>query len=289
MRSEQQMLELILSTAQADERIRAVILNGSRVNPNAPRDCLQDYDIVYLVTELGSFLDDPTWIDRFGERLILQLPDTMTDPPPEHYESFAYLMQFADGNRIDLGLYPLDRLDARLADSLTRVLLDKDGRLPALPPPSDSSYLPRPPSAKAFADCCNEFWWVCPYVAKGLWRDELPYAKTMLDQALRDELLKMLTWYVGVRTEFTRGPGKFGKYLRRELAPELWALLERTYADADAGHTWDALLVMGDLFRRTARAVAAHCGYAYPHEDDRRVSAHLRHVRGLPKDAAEIY
>ncbi|MCX5973532.1 MAG: aminoglycoside 6-adenylyltransferase, partial [Coprothermobacterota bacterium] len=35
-------------------------------------------------------------------------------------------------------------------------------------PASEGSYFPQPPTAKAFADYCNEFWWVCPYVAKGL-------------------------------------------------------------------------------------------------------------------------
>ena len=38
MRNEQEMLELIVNTAKNDARIRAVIMNGSRVNPNAPSD-----------------------------------------------------------------------------------------------------------------------------------------------------------------------------------------------------------------------------------------------------------
>ena len=59
MRSEQQMLDLILDTARADERIRAVILNGSRANPNAPRDPFQDFDIVYLVTDTQPFVAKP--------------------------------------------------------------------------------------------------------------------------------------------------------------------------------------------------------------------------------------
>ena len=46
-------------------------------------------------------------------------------------------------------------------------------------------------------------------------------------------LMAMLAWYIGVQTGFTRGPGKYGKYLRRELEPELWAMLFQTYADAD--------------------------------------------------------
>ena len=49
----------------------------------------------------------------------------------------------------------------------------------------------------------------------------------------------------GVRTNFERSPGKFGKYLQTLLEPELWALLCATYADANATHTWDALQVMG--------------------------------------------
>ena len=36
MRSEQEMLDLILSIARRDDRIRVVIMNGSRANPNAP-------------------------------------------------------------------------------------------------------------------------------------------------------------------------------------------------------------------------------------------------------------
>jgi hypothetical protein len=38
MRNEKEMLDLILDFANEDERIRAVILNGSLANPNAPRD-----------------------------------------------------------------------------------------------------------------------------------------------------------------------------------------------------------------------------------------------------------
>ena len=36
MRSEQEMFDLILSFAKEEERVRAVVLNGSRANPNAP-------------------------------------------------------------------------------------------------------------------------------------------------------------------------------------------------------------------------------------------------------------
>jgi aminoglycoside 6-adenylyltransferase len=46
---------------------------------------------------------------------------------------------------------------------------------------------------------------------------------------------------------------------------------------------------MGELFRQIALVVAGHFGFEYPHGDDARVTAHLRHVQGLPRDAAEMY
>jgi aminoglycoside 6-adenylyltransferase len=289
MRNEAEMLDLILNTARRDERVRAVILNGSRVNPNAPKDFFQDYDVVYIVTETESFMADPSWINVFGERMILQLPDEMSDPPPEGSNHYTYLMQFADGNRIDLSLYPVSKLALLEPDSLTLTLLDKDGILPRFLPPTDSGYLPTPPTPKAYFDCTNEFWWVSPYVAKGLWRRELPYAKEMLELYVREQLMKMLNWYVGMRTEFKRSPGKMGKYLEKYLEPDLWQLLLQTYSDAEYDHIWDALIIMGDLFRRTAIPVAEHFGFTYPSGDDQRVTAHLLHVRALPPDAKEMY
>ena len=288
MRSEREMMELIVDTARTDERVRAVIMNGSRTNPNAPRDPFQDFDIVYLVTDVAPFKDNYDWIKRFGEIMILQVPEEMQDPPPSNDGGFAYLMQFADGNRIDLGIYPLAKLNQLERDSLSLLLLDKDGIVESLAPASESDYLPRPPTTKAFSDCCNEFWWVCPYVAKGLWREEITYAKYMLDQFVREQLMKMLTWHIGLKTQFLRNLGKYGKYFKQYLEPELWDMLLETYSDASYSNTWEALHTMCDLFRIMALPVAEHFGFAYPHGDDERVRAHLNHVRTLPRDANEI-
>jgi aminoglycoside 6-adenylyltransferase len=101
--------------------------------------------------------------------------------------------------------------------------------------------------------------------------------------------MKMVTWYVGVRTQFSKNPGAFGKYLQEYLEPELWDLLKQTYSGASYERTWEALFVMGQLFRRTALVVAVHFGYEYPEGEDAKVTAHIHHVRCLSSDAKEIY
>jgi aminoglycoside 6-adenylyltransferase len=284
MRSEQEMYDLILNTARKDERIRAVILNGSRANSNAPRDIFQDFDVVYIVTDVSSFKQDPDWISCFGELMILQTPDDMGDPPPNDWGGYAYLMQFADGNRIDLGVYPRDRLKELKRDSLSVLLLDKDGIIEPFAAANESEYYPKPPTAKQYADCCNEFWWVCPYVAKGWWREEIIYARFILDRIVREQLMKMLVWYIGVKTGFSRNPGKFGKYFKQYLKPELWDLLLQTYADASYEHTWTALDAMVNLFRDIAVPVGEHFGFDYPSGDDRRVNDYLKRIHSLPKN-----
>src|SRR5882724_1449695 len=288
MRNEQEMLELILETATSDDRIRAVIMNGSRVNPNATRDIFQDFDIVYIVTDVDAFRENPEWIKCFGELIMMQMPEDMHDPPPSNSDGFSYLMLFTDGNRIDLWLHPVAKLKAIGRDSLSRLLLDKDGIIEPFAAPSESDYLPKPPTAKSFSDCCNEFWWVSTYVAKGLWREEITYAKHMHDHTVRAQLMKMLIWQIGVKTEFSRNPGSQGKYFQRYLEPELWNMLLKTYSDANIDNTWESLFTICRLFRSAALTVAEHFGFDYPHDDDQRVTAHLKRVRLLPSDAKSI-
>lgn len=285
MRTEAEMMGLILGVAERDERVRAVVMNGSRVNPAVKRDPFQDYDIVYFVTDLDSFRRTPGWIDVFGERMILQTPDEMGDPEPDPGPGYAYLMQFLDGNRIDLTLFPVDRIEESGRDSLSVELLDKDGIIAPFPPPSERDYLPKPPTAKQFEDCCNEFWWVSPYVAKGLWRRQLPYAKFHQDQVLRPQLMKLLEWHVGITSNFTSGVGSYGKHLEARLAPHIWRRLLLTYADADYDRIWEAQSAMADLFRDLATQIADRFGFRYPAEDDARVTAWLNYVPSLPSDA----
>jgi aminoglycoside 6-adenylyltransferase len=290
MRSEQQMLDLILTVARNDERVRAVTLEGSRANPKAPKDIFEDYDIGFLVAEMDGYLRDPRWVDVFGERIIMQMPQAMSLVPPESGRRFPYLMLFTDGNRIDLTLVPLDEKEQFIAENNMRVvLLDKDGILPPLPAPTDEDYRVRKPTPAQFADCCNEFWWVSTYVAKGLWRREMVYAQEHLNAYMRPMLMYMLEWQVGFATGFTVSIGKCGKYLERYLPPDRWRMLLATYADGTYDGVWNALFAMGDLFRLTAQEVAAHLQTAYPLEEDRRVVRYLEQVRRLPRDAASIF
>jgi aminoglycoside 6-adenylyltransferase len=283
MRTEKEMMNLILDVAGKDERIRVVAMNGSRANPRAPKDRFQDYDIVYMVTEMEPFISDNHWVKVFGEQIIMQTPERMNLFPPESNTlSFHYLMLFADGNRIDLTFLPLGKKKEYIAsDSLIVLLLDKDNCMPEIPISSDKDYWVIPPTKVLFNDCCNEFWWVSTYVAKGLWRKELLYANYHLNDCVRPMLIKMLEWQIGTETDFSLSIGKCGKYLEKYLSKETWDLLTSTYLNDGYDNIWNSLFICCDLFRESGKLVSKYFGYDYPLEEDRKVTSYLKYIKSI--------
>lgn len=287
-RTESEIIDLILDIANKDAMIRVVVLEGSRANPGAVSDLFQDYDLIFGVASLKPFSNNLEWIKRFGDLMILQMPDAMGESQaPDH--KFTYLMQFMDGSRIDLNLYLIDSLKSYPFNEPYKVLLDKDSLLAKDSSIDESHYFPKQPTKKEFDDCCNEFWWVAPYVAKGLWRGDLSYARHMQEHVLRDEVNKMITWYFGVKTNFKKNPGKFGKHFRRYIEPEICDRLDATYANATVEQVWSALDNLCALFSDVVARVALNFDYVHQIEDDKKVSAYLKHVQNLDKSAKSIY
>ena len=166
-------------------------------------------------------------------------------------------MLFADGNRIDLTLFPIEFFKTHfIFDSLTIVWLDKDNLFRHASPPTDIDYHIRKPTEKEFLDTSNEFWWVSTYVAKGLIRREITYAKEMLDAIVRPMFMKIIQWKIGVENNFAVAFGKGGKFMFRYLNEDYSTKVLQTYADFDIENNWKSLLVMTDLFERTSYEIA---------------------------------
>jgi aminoglycoside 6-adenylyltransferase len=292
-RSKHEMMQLIMDVAANNQDIRAVLLNGSQANPNVAKDIFQDYDIIYVVKSLTLFILDHTWIDVFGERMILQMPEDMGlyPPTPELDGAFSYLMQFMDGNRIDLILVPIENLHHFLDDSLSKVLLDKDDMLSlaSLDPASDKSYLVNRPSVREFGDCCNEFWYTNTGLAKGIWREQIPHAQYLFYNVIQSALIQMIDWHIGFRYQFSVNPGKYGKFYKEYLEPELYAELLETYPTGDVNEVWNAVFSTIKLFQRVAQNVAKQLGVSYPLNEHEHIIEYLQHVKQLPKNAQRIY
>lgn len=291
MRSEKEMLKLLIDVAKDDDRVLAVYMNGSRTNKNVPRDIFQDYDIVYVVKQNRPFYEDQTWIDVFGERLYMQRPDendVMNGMERNFDECYGWLIQLKDGNRLDLHVMPKGKENI-LEDKLCRILLDKDGILPQIPEATDEDYCIERPTQEKFLASCNEFWWCLNNIAKGLWREEVPYVHKMLYEGSHPELVKLLNWKIGYETEFQVSTGKASKYMKNWLPADIWEQFLKTYVNGKIEDIWDSVFIMCGLFDETAHEIEKYSGFPYNSKEAEAGFQFLKHVRTLPKDAKEIF
>jgi aminoglycoside 6-adenylyltransferase len=198
---------------------------------------------------------------------------------PEKRGTFAFLMLFKDGNRIDLTLMPETGVKPNYkADSLTIVWLDKDNMFPNIGLPNDSDYLVKEPTEKEFLDTCNEFWWVCTYVAKGLVRNEIIYSKEMLETVVRPMFMSVITWHIGIGTNFSVSVGKSGKFIKSFLSPDLYKQILQTYSDQTLENNWKALFLMMDIFGQLARTLSGQLRFKYITADEENVVIYLNQL-----------
>ena len=256
MRTDQEMLELILGTAKKLQ-VDAVALSGSRTDTKAPKDKFQDYDVVYVVDDLDNLTSDLAWLDQFGTRII------------EQHNILGsrrlYLMLFEDGNRIDLTLCPKDHIQEWVESEADFTVLEDPKGLFVPHSPSPQRFWTSPASETDFEKSCNEFWWVSAYVVKGICRKQVIYAMDHLYGICQQELLKILAWQVAS----DRGAVDIGKnykylfnYLPIEKEKEFSALLDFSSLDKIT----QSLFATMQLFYQEAQYLAQKMDFNYDRE-----------------------
>lgn len=254
------VIQKILEVAVERDSVRLVVLNGSLANPNASKDPYQDVDVILFVRDVTSFIQDSSWIERFGELLIMQKPDG--DVTQRDYESYTYLIQFTGGHRIDLTVRSFELLNETLAsDSLSLVLLDKDQVVGEIVP-TEQSYFVERPSAALYDQCWNEFWWVSLYVVKGLRRNQLLYAIDHV-QIMREMLRKMMEWKIGFETDFSVNLGKSSDGIAKYVSSEVWMMYLSTYQTKDEPTVIEAFETLIDQFLSFSQSVAERAGFRF--------------------------
>ncbi len=261
------ILDQILQFAESISAVKVVVMNGSRVNPNAPKDEFQDYDLIFFVEDLAKhdFKSDLSWINRFGKPVISQQND---------FENGSYIVmtQYENGLRIDLNFYDLKMLEETIAkDSLTKVLLDKNSLINDLPVPDESSYYIVKPTEKEFAELMNEFWWIQPYITKGLLRNEIPYAKFMFDNILIECVKKILNWQIGLENYWKVNTGKCGKWLKNFLTDEVYTDFQKIYPSADPGDIREKLFLTQQFVHKRAQIFTSQMEFTYNIDEAERV------------------
>ncbi|HKL47471.1 MAG TPA: aminoglycoside 6-adenylyltransferase [Candidatus Izemoplasmatales bacterium] len=273
MNKHQRLYKRVIDYAKTTQVIRLVEMNGSRVNSNVQSDDYQDFDIVYYVDNYESFNKEKDWVERFGEILIMQTKDDQIPNPDDRDKWYIYLIQFKNGTRLDLTIQDINDFEDKQRDSLSEIILDKDN-LSQPRPSNESSYYVAKPNGKDFSVCVNEFYWVCPYIAKGLARHQFIYAVKHLS-IIRSQYEKLLDWWIGYQYNFEISVGK-GKSRYIDLLPDIYY---QTYINSYVGVDFDEILKatiqLMDMFDRLAQILAKDMHFTHDNQKKNNVKNYI--------------
>lgn len=262
-------LQAIETWAQQNPEVRALLLTSSLVNPLAPVDSFSDLDIELIFDNNEPYLESDTWLSVFGD------PIAMIEEGEACFSGKhgMKMVLYRDGIKVDFKLYSAANFVKEVAapelpedwDIGYRILLDKDGLTTAMKPPTHQVSIIKKPSADAFKQLLNDFWWDTTYVAKCLARDEIFYAKFMSENNLRTAyLVPLLEWYIASQHHWNITTNKHGRLFKQYLSEEEWEKLELTFSGSALIDNWKALFAMMDIVHEIGKELAARLNYAYP-------------------------
>lgn len=277
MRTQEEVLMHFINWASSKNTVRTAIMTSSRVSKDAKIDFLSDYDIELYVTELDVFTKNDDWLKEFGP-IMVRWP---YKPKPAWKKGWiTRLVLFKDGIRIDFQITDQMKIDPNQYDNGYEVLIDKDGITSNLNPPTYSEFIISKPTKEEYETLVHEFWWDAYYIPKYLWRDELPFAKYMLDYTLRYSFIhKIIDWYIGYENNWSVETGALGKKYKSLLSKGIWDEFEQTYAAGGVEENWTAFMRITQLFRKTAKYIGDKLGYEYPDEVDKEVMEFCKKIR----------
>ncbi len=245
MRTEKEILYIVLDTAREDDAVRAVI----RTDLLPIRKYLFSYQFCFIVDDIEKYDDDKTFETCFGKRVLLYRGDK--NYPEMFPGAKAHLMVFEDGITLVINT------------------MDKDNILPEIERLEETQTIfADTPTKEIFDNTSNEFWWVMKTFAEYTLRKELPSAMFYLNVAVRDLLNKMLRWHIYLESGKPVDMGVLDSKFEELLEDELFALYKKTYPSADYDQIWSAFNAVATLWNKAGNMVADSCGFPYPEKTE---------------------
>ncbi|HEX3047610.1 MAG TPA: aminoglycoside 6-adenylyltransferase [Bacillota bacterium] len=264
------IIQNLFRWAEAEEKIRAIVIVGSRARQNVPADDFSDLDLLIVTTAPDEYIKDSTWIEILGTPWL-----TFTEPTPLPEVKERRIL-FAEGLDVDCILFPTTTIQESiesgisffLADLIRRgmkVLLDKDGAMAKI----DLSRLETPkfvkPIEAEFSNLVQDFLYHYVWVLKKLGRGELWIAHSCLNSYLKWRLLAMIEWHARTVYGLDYDTWHDGRLIETWADPKIIGSFPTIFSRYDQTDIKQALAEILRLFQTTAQEIAKAWGYQYSH------------------------
>ncbi|HVU09878.1 MAG TPA: aminoglycoside 6-adenylyltransferase [Phototrophicaceae bacterium] len=252
----------VVTWAQTQPAIRAVINVGSRARAEYPADRWSDLDLIVFTTDRPHYAADPAWLHKFGTIWVTYQEATA----PGDAEWYVV---YEGGLKLDVILLQVDHPALALADLLPRypyqeafargikVLYDQQGSartISAQPHTPDA-----PPSAAEFDHVISGFLMAAVTTAKFITRGDFYRAQRWFASDLHVHLLTMIRWHALGRDRWYGA-----RFIEQWADPRVLAALPQTFALYERASLQTALLAILDLFWLIGMESAARFDLTYP-------------------------
>ncbi len=278
------IMERLLSWAQVDENVRAVIVTGSSARSVCAADRFSDRDVELVARDPAALLEDDAWIHAIAPVWVALYLENEGFPDTR-------LVFFEGARKVDFTIADPSRIrdmvsDNRLNDLYQRgyrVLLDKDGLTNGLPEPSGDAPVVVLPTANEFTAVVTEFWFEAAHMPTYLIRGDLWVVKSR-DWTMKEMLLRMIEWHAIATTGPSTDVWYIGTRMTRWVNPAVWSALDDVFGHFDAADSWRAIEATMRLFARLTHEVADRLELSYPEHSERHI---LEYVLGMKADIAD--
>lgn len=270
---EHPMLEKVVSWANGEDDIRAVVVTGSLARGDGSTDEFSDLDVQIIATDYARYIADDSWLDKLGE-VWIQFP---------LYEDVPYrLVWFADGTKVDFQFMTVEIIESRrLSDEYLRgylVALDKDDFYHNLQPSPRIFPQPANPGAEQVEAVINEFWFEAIHVAQFIRRREFWVVK-FRDWTMKCDLLQLLEWHARATSEEPVNTWLLGKRMREWTDATSYDSVREIWSGWEAKALWHALRKQIELFDRLSSELSVALGFRYDANIYRKIDNYISELQ----------
>ena len=273
-----EVLQKIINWAQAEDPIRALILQGSRAKERSA-DELSDYDISVYCKTSKPYTEAEEWLSQIGQVWVC-----VKEMISFNQETFpTRLVIFAGGIKVDFSFLSLNCLDQMIKGSLLdeynqgyQILLDKDHIAGRFRGPIQKET--KKPSKEVFLRTIQEFWFEAYHVAVYLKRKDL-WSVKFRSNAMNTFLLALIEWEAESRNGWNKAISPMGKQMALWTLPSIWQQLQNIFAHFDPKDSWKALFHSLTLFRQLSVDLSRQLGFDYPEALDKNMSGFISKLR----------
>ena len=259
------LLENIIEYGNRDDKIRAIIMIGSRAQANNRADEYSDLDLILIVNDAQSFFVSDDWLLQIGVPRISFVEQTIDD-------AWEKRVMFDGALDVDFVIFSQEDATAAIKDGDARemlregysVLIDKCGVAQYLPEIRTVIEPYAYPSGDEFINNVNDFFYHTIWFGKKLLRGELWTAKLCLDTYIKTHILWMSELYEHTRHDDDFSTRKRGRYFDTWASEETKTQLAETFAHYNKPDMTRALTATIKMYRNLATAAAVALAYTYP-------------------------